>query len=147
MAEWVATAATIATTVAIAVGVMVITLGAGSGTALTGAAKTVAGLAKAGGMALQGLTQVAGGLTQAAKNGAGIGTSALRHEGDVAQADKKKIDAVITVLMKAMEEDGEQLKKIMKEMEDGLQVVTQMLAGAAESRSQLAGNLVAGRMV
>jgi len=63
------------------------------------------------------------------------------------QADKKMIDALIAKLQKSMEEDREEIKKVMQQMQDGIQIVNQMIAGAAQSRSQLSANLGARNTV
>lgn len=46
-----------------------------------------------------------------------------------------------------MEEDREEIKKVMQQMQDGIQIVNQMIAGAAQSRSQLSANLGARNTV
>ena len=40
-----------------------------------------------------------------------------------------------------MEDGREELKKVIQQIEDGMQVVSQMINGAAESMSQITANM------
>lgn len=103
--------------------------------------KMIAKIIQIVGGIMQGAASIGAGSVGIAKGGVGVAEAVTRREGDQAQIDKKKIDAIIVALMKAMEEDQEEIKKIMKQMEEGVQAVTQMLHGGAETRSQIAMNL------
>ncbi len=61
---------------------------------------------------------------------------------NLAQADKKLIDAIIAKLQKQMEDDREEIKKVLQQIMDGVQLVSQMINSASDSRSQLAANMV-----
>ena len=103
--------------------------------------KMIAKIIQIVGSIMQGTASIGAGSVGIAKGGVGVAEAITRREGDQAQIDKKKVDAIIVALMKAMEEDQEEIKKIMKQMEEGIQAVSQMIAGGAETRSQIAVNL------
>src|SRR5205814_10605046 len=90
----------------------------------------------------QGVVGIAAGAVAAAGGGTKIAQSFDEHDAAMAQVDKKKIDAIITKLQAQMENDREEIKKVLQEIMDGANLVSQMLASAAQSRSQIAGNLV-----
>lgn len=80
--------------------------------------------------------------------GAQIGNGAIDlqiakdvKEGELAQADRKEIDAFLMKLQQLMEEDTEQLKKVLQEIEDGFSSISQILSNSAASRSQIIGNI------
>lgn len=56
-------------------------------------------------------------------------------------SDKKDLEAAMVKLQKQMEEGREEIKKVLAQIEDGMQAVTQMINGAAESMSQITANL------
>ncbi len=64
-----------------------------------------------------------------------------KRDAEVIQADKKKIDAIIAKLQQQMEENREELKKVMDEMMEGMNIVTQMINAAGQSRAQISSNL------
>lgn len=105
--------------------------------AMTGgasAADTISKITKAVTGAMQGInTMVTGGLN--------IGIAMDEHGAAMAQVDKKKIDALVLALQKQMEEDRDQLKKVLEEIQQGVSVVSQMINAAGESRTQIAANL------
>lgn len=158
VAQIIGMVATIATTVVIAVGTIVITLGAGSGAAVGSVAKVASSGVKAGTDTLKLVTQAAqavktisqflegccsltkGGLSMA-QGALGISEAVTRREGDQAQIDKKRIDAIIIGLMKGMEEEREQLKKILDEIQEGVQVTSDILAGAHDNRERIVNQM------
>lgn len=158
VAQIIGMVATLGTTIAIAAATILITLGAGTGAAVSSIAKAAGSGVKAGSDALKLVTQTAqavkiisnfaNGLCSLTKGGLSIAQGALgvseavtRREGDQARIDKKHIDAIIVGLMKAMEDEREQLKKVMQEIEEGLQVTSEILSGAHDNREQLVINM------
>ena len=116
--------------------------------ALTGGAsvtgqisKTILTAARVG----QAVAGVAGGLTQAAKGGVDIAVAVDQNKADLLQADKKKIDAILAKLQKQMEDEREDVKKVLNEMMEGMNIVSQMINSAGESRAQLTANLSSGK--
>jgi hypothetical protein len=124
-------------TIAVSAVMIIATGGAGAGAAIDGIAKTVMTAAKIG----QAVAGVAGGATAVAAGGLNISKGIDERDASMAQADKKKIDAIIAKLQKQMEEDRDEIKKVMDEMMEGMNIVTQMIAGAAQSRSQITSSL------
>ena len=76
-----------------------------------------------------------------ANTGVNIAVAVDEHAAATAQVDRQKFSALIVKLQAQMQEDQEQLKKVVQEMQDGYSTVSQMVAAAATSRSQIAANL------
>lgn len=144
----VATAFTVAATIAIAVASIVLTAGAGTGTAVANVAnsatkvtdtavKTMNTAAK--------ITQAVGSMTQAATSisSGGIGIAKAYDDRAIEnlRADKREIDALLIKLQQKMEEEREEIRKVIEQIMDGYNVVTQMFASAAESRQQISVNI------
>jgi hypothetical protein len=89
----------------------------------------------------QAVAGIAGGLTQAAKGGVDIAVAYDEKQASLIQADKKGIDAVLAKMQKQMEEDREEIKKVMDQMMEGMNIVSQMINSAGESRAQISANL------
>ena len=64
-----------------------------------------------------------------------------KNEADNIQADKKELDAITRKLQARMEEAQEEITKVIKQMEEGLRMVSQMINGAADSMSQITANI------
>lgn len=128
---------TAVTTIATMLATMVITAGAAAPQAIAGTAKTLSSLAKTG-------SHVAGAVSggfAAASGGLTIAKSINTHDAEVAQAEKKKFDALIVKLQQQMQEDREQIKEIVQQMQDAIAVASQMIAAAGDQRSQIAANV------
>ncbi|MFN9475313.1 type III secretion system translocon subunit SctE [Acidovorax sp.] len=111
---------------------------------LTGGASAVSDaqkIALAVGRAGQAIAGVASGATQAAQGAVNVAIAHDKRDAEVIQADKKKIDAIIAKLQQQMEENREELKKVMDEMMEGMNIVTQMINAAGQSRAQISSNL------
>lgn len=89
----------------------------------------------------QAVAGIAGGVTQAAKGGVDIAVAYDEKQASLIQADKKGIDAVLAKMQKQMEEDREEIKKVMDQMMEGMNIVSQMINSAGESRAQISANL------
>jgi hypothetical protein len=89
----------------------------------------------------QAVAGVGTGATQAAKGGVDIAVAKDQNQADLLQVDKKNIDAVIAKLQKQMEDDREDVKKVLNEMMEGMNIVSQMINSASQSRAQLTANL------
>lgn len=142
-------AVTIATTVTVGVVAAVLSMGgsaAGSAANIAGKTATTASQvgSRAAGIA-QGATQVASGAAGVGSGIAQIEESKATSGAENALADKKKIDAITMALMKAMEEDSEEMKKVIKQIEESLQSISDLIAGSAQSLSDITANLKGGR--
>lgn len=113
-------------------------------TAGTGSAKSIAEISKSIPQAAkfaQHAATAAGAASSMAMGGLGISVSIDEHAAASAQIDRKQFSALLAKLQAQMEEDQEQIKKVVQEMQDGLSMVSQMIAAAGESRTQIAANL------
>lgn len=127
--------------IAISVVMIAATAGAGTGAAVSQIGSVLNTAAKIG-QAAAGVTAGAATITQGALTIAkGVDEKAAAN----AQADKKLIDAIIAKLQKQMEDDREQIKKVLDEIMEGVNIVSKMINDAASSRTQLAGNLTTGK--
>lgn len=124
-------------TIAIAVVMIAASGGTNVGAAVEGMSKMVLTGAKIA----QAAAGIAAGVGAVAQGGLNIGKAYDERSAATAQADKKLIDAMILKLQKSMEDDREDVKKVLQEMMDGLNIVSQMIAGASNSRLQIASNL------
>jgi hypothetical protein len=111
--------------------------GTNAGAAIDGVAKTMISIGRIG----QAIAGVTAGVGAAAQGGIGIAKAFDERDAANIHADKKTIDAVIAKLQKQMEEDREQLKKVLDEIMEGVNMVSQMINSAAQSRSQISANL------
>jgi len=128
-------------TIAIMAASVVLTGGASAASELSNLSKMLLTAARVG----QAVAGVASGATQAAKGGVDIAVAVDQNKADLLQADKKKIDAIIAKLQKQMEDDREDVKKVLNEMMEGMNIVSQMIASAGQSRAQLTANLSSGK--
>jgi transloator len=111
----------------------------------TSAAATVSDIAKTAqsvGKIATGVAGAVGGVAAATQGGINIAKAGDEKAASLAQADKKKIDAMIAKLSQAMEEDREQIKKVLDEIMEGMNIVSKMINEAAQSNTQLARNIV-----
>ena len=131
----IAVSVTIATTLAILVAAVMLTGNAGA--AVDGVSKTILVASRVG----QAVAGVAGGLTQAAKGGLDIAVAHYQRDAAVIQSDRKKIDAIIAKLQQQMEEGREDIKKVLDEIMEGMNIVSQMISASNASRSQITSNL------
>ena len=124
-------------TIAIAVVMIVASGGTNVASAVEGISKTVL----TGARIAQAAAGITGGVGAVAQGALNVGKAYDERSAATAQADKKLIDAMIMKLQKSMEDDREDVKKVIQEMMDGLNIVSQMIAGASNSRLQIASNL------
>ena len=125
---------TVVATIAIAVVMAVATGGASVADSL---GKTVA----AGARIAQAACGIASGAAAVTQGGLNIAKAHDERDAANIQADKKAIDAVIAKLQKQMEEDREEIKKVLDQIMEGMNVVSQMINSASQSRTQIASNL------
>lgn len=104
-------------------------------------ADTATKLAQAG----QVVTGVVGGTSTVVQGGINIAKAHDERDAANALADKKSINAVILKLQKQMEDDREEIKKVLDQIMEGMNIVSQMINAAADSRAQLSANLSAGK--
>lgn len=124
-------------TIALSIVMVVATGGAAAGDAVNGIAKTVGTAAKIG----QAVAGITAGATAVARGGVQIAKAHDERDAALAQADKKLIDGVIAKLQQRMEEDREQMKKVIDEIMQGVNLVSQMINSAGDSRTQIAAHL------
>ncbi len=115
----------------------VATGGAAAGDAVNGIAKTVGTAAKIG----QAVAGITAGATAVARGGVQIAKAHDERDAALAQADKKTIDGVIAKLQQQMEDDRAQMKKVLDEIMQGANLVSQMINAAGDSRTQIAAHL------
>lgn len=127
----------VVTTIAITAASVVLS----GGSSAVGELGKIAKLALDIGRAGQAIVGVATGVTEAAQGGVNIAVAADVHTASVAQSDKKKIDALILMLQQQMEENREEMKKVLDEMMQGMNIVNQMIHSAGQSRAQITSNL------
>lgn len=89
----------------------------------------------------QSVAGVAGGVTDVAQGSVNIVVAQDRRDASNIQADKKNIDAVIAKLQQQMEGDREDIKKVMDEIMEGMNIVSQMITSAHENRSQISARM------
>ena len=123
--------------VALTVVTSVATAGTGTANSIADISNTIPQAAK---FAQHAASAAAAGSSMATA-GLGIGVSIDEHAAASAQIDRKQFSALLAKLQAQMEEDQEQIKKVVQEMQDGLSMVSQMIAAAGESRTQIAANL------
>lgn len=136
-AMYISMAFTIATTIAVSIAMAVATGGAAAPAAISNIAKMAATVGKV----TQAVAGVASGVGSVGKGVMDIQAAGAQKTADQAVADRKQLDAIILKLQKQMEEDREELKKVIDQLMEGMNVVTQMINAAANSRSQLAANI------
>lgn len=130
----VTTVVTAATALTYGIAAAAISFGAGGTGQVVNAISKLAALGQAA-------TTVASGGTQIASSSMGIVATTAQHGADTAIADKKIIDAATVALMKVIEENAEEMKKLLKEIEDAMQSISDIIVGTAQSQSVIAANL------
>jgi len=83
---------------------------------------------------------VSGG-TQVAQGGLNISKAQSQKKAEDALSDQKALQALMIKLQKQMEEDREELKKVIQQIEESTQTVSKMLAGTTASMTQIATNM------
>ncbi len=124
--------------VALSVVTSAATGGAGAGKSIAEITKSIPQLAKVA----QHVAGATSAVSSMATAGMGIGATIDEHAAASAQVDRKQVSAMLVKLQAQMEEDQDLIKKVVQEIQDGLNVVSQMIAAAGESRKQIAANLV-----
>lgn len=89
----------------------------------------------------QAVAGIVAGASTAAKGGVDIAVAHDQRDASLIQADKKKIDAIIAKLQKQMDEDRDEIKKVLDQMMEGMNIVSKMINSAGESRAQITSNL------
>lgn len=132
---YVAMAASVAA--AITVGIVMVVASGGASAANVGMSTSI----KLANTMVTAGAQIAGGVTTAATGAINISKAHTQREAENLLSDKKDLEAAMVKLQKQMEEGREEIKKVLAQIEDGMQAVTQMINGAAESMSQITANL------
>lgn len=146
VASWV----TLGTTILVGIAAAAVTFGAGSAGAVANAVgKTASTAASTAGRItslLQGATTVVAGGVQVGSGIAAIDEAKALYGAETAMSDKKKLDAVTIALMKTMEDESERMKKILKEIEEGMQTVSEMMSSSAHNMSDITQNMGGSRV-
>lgn len=130
-AAMVAMVVTIAT--ALTVGIVSGVLSGGASTAGT-ATKVVNAIIGGSSAIIQGSMGIAKGVND-------LNVAQLQHDAEYAKAEEQKLIAICLELQGRMEEGMEELKKVMQIMDEGAQIVSQMLRGGADSIAQITANI------
>jgi hypothetical protein len=140
----VATTFAIATTLAILIASVALTGGSNVSSSiekLSAATQKMVKLALDVSRVAQSVAGAAGGVTDMAQGGINIAVAQDRRDASYIQADKKGIDAMIAKLQQQMEADREDIKKVMDEIMEGMNIVSQMISSAHENRSQISARM------
>lgn len=132
--------AAVATTVAIIVASAIIT-GGGSAASQASNLSKLAGNAQKIGSIIEAGVGIATGAAQATESGIGISIAADYRDATKSQAEKHSIDANITRILQQMENEHNDIKKMLDEMMDGINIVNQMINSSSESHMRIAENL------
>jgi len=89
-----------------------------------------------------GITSLVQAGTSIAQGGIAIDAAKKESEAMQIQADKLDIDKLIKALQAKMEESAEEIRKVMKEIDEAMQNVSAIINGMGESRQQIARNMV-----
>jgi len=117
-----------------------LTVGIGMAVASGGSSLGSSGAKLASGI-IGAASQITQGVTSVTQGGLGIAMAVDRKDAENLQADKKGLEAMMVKLQKQMEEGREELKKVIQEIEESMQIVSRMLAGASDSMEQITSNL------
>lgn len=89
---------------------------------------------------VQGAASVAAGSAAIGGAAEGIKTAEARHEVDGVSASQQRISAIAAALSRAMQEDTEDIKKAITEIEASVQAISDLIASAAQSMSDITAN-------
>jgi len=134
-AKWLAMAVTLAVTLVVAVAMVV----ASGGMNLAGSAAKTAQMV---GKITQAVGQGVSGVTNVAQGAIKIDAAHSTRDAELARASKKEFDAMIMVLAKQMEEEKERIKELLENLDQGMTMVSQMIASAGDTRLQQVKNIV-----
>lgn len=119
--------ATVIASVAIAIAMAVISGG-------TAAGATVAKIAQVAG-------QITAGVSQVGQGASNIATAKHQADAEKTIADRQKLTALMVELQKNMEDEREEIKKIITEIDEGMQAVSRLINDISDSMSQITHNL------
>ncbi len=120
--------------IAVCIGVMVASIILSGGSS---ALSSVSHLAKIGAIG----ASVFGGATEMALGAVNRSVAEDRLAADKIQSDKKMIDAFIAKLQQQMEEGREDIKKVLDEVMEGMNIVNQMISASNANRAQINANM------
>jgi len=154
-AGYIAMAIGLAATITVGVVMAVASFGAGTvstaanvaGNITSQTMRTVADTAKTAGQVAQGAAAVAKGAGGIATGAESIQSAKAQEAADQALADRKALEAMMTKLQASMEEDREKIKEVIQAMDEAMQLVSKMIAGAADSMTQITANIGKRAMV
>ncbi|MDK2123489.1 type III secretion system translocon subunit SctE [Parachitinimonas caeni] len=135
-AQYIAMGVTMAVQLAVAVAMIAATGGAGAGAAVSGAARVAQNIGKITSIVAQGV----GGALNVAQGGIKIDVAMVQRDAENAKADKADIDKLILKLQKMMEDDQERVKEVVQQLEESMQLVSQMINSTASANVQTVRN-------
>ena len=90
---------------------------------------------------VQGVGAAISGATQIGQGAANIAKGVYAEQGEKALAGKKELEAFLAKINQNMEDQREELRKLIQQLEEGVQSVSQMISASADSMSQITSNL------
>ena len=141
-------------TSAVASGASAVTKGAGTALDATAkvtktaaeVAKEVSKITKIVGTVIQALLGFTKGSLQVAQGGAGVATAIYTREAEAKLEDKKRLEALRVALQALMNDGTEEIKKLIKEIDESLANLSDLINSSSESRSQLNASIGGGRV-
>jgi len=130
-ASYIAMGVQLAAQITVAVAMMVVSGGAGSAAAIGSIARGIMIAAQV----VQGALLIAEGSTN-------VAVAALEYQVADAQADKLDIDTVLAKMQKQLEDMQEEIKKLIQMLEEGNQMISQMLMASGATQIQQVKNIV-----
>ncbi|QEA13167.1 type III secretion system translocon subunit SctE [Comamonas flocculans] len=118
-----------------------LTVGIGTAVASGNLAKMSDPLMKAVKSIVDAVAQTVSATTQIGQGAANIAKGVYAEQGEKAQADKKELEAFLLKINQTMEDQREELRKLIQQLEEGVLAVSQMIQNAAESMSQITSNI------
>ena len=109
-------------------------------------AKEVSKITKIVGTIIQGLVGLTKGGLQVAQGGVGVATAVYTAEANTKLEDKKRLEALRVGLQALMNDGTEEIKKLIKEIDESLANLSDLINSSGQSRSQLNANIGGGRV-
>jgi len=146
-AGYVAMAFTALAAIGVGIAMAVMSGGSSAGATVSQLSQSTAKIIATAGRVTQAVASAASAATQIAQGGAGIATGVYQAQAQNVLADKSALQALMVKLQKQMQDGEDDMKKIIEEIEQSTQIVSQMITGAADSMKQITQNIGAKAMI
>jgi len=146
-AGYVAMAFTAVAAIGVGIAMAVMSGGSSVGGTVSELSQATAKIIKVAGTVAQSATAIVSGGAQIGQGVTGIQTAHYQQQAEHALSDKSALQAMMIKLQKQMEDGREDMKKIIEEIEQSTQLVSQMISGAADSMKQITQNMSAKAMI